>query len=127
MADEYESISDYLATLLKLELKRRKSNLSYSATATQELLELHDRTKEYVQLVNRGVKENRPENLVKAKTEGDTLTHLIKETRERHLVRLSDGECPNPLASLIYTDSLSSYRKIRNHALNVAQAMAGEK
>jgi phosphate:Na+ symporter len=49
-----------------------------------------------------------------------------KECRTKHLARVSDGKA-TPLKSLIYTDMLTSYRRIKEHAFNIAEVLAGEK
>jgi phosphate:Na+ symporter len=51
---------------------------------------------------------------------------MMKEYRKRHLTRLSEEKIP-PLQSLIFTDILNAYRRISDHMLNVAEAIAGEK
>ncbi|MCK4959572.1 MAG: Na/Pi cotransporter family protein, partial [Planctomycetes bacterium] len=42
MADEYESISDYLTNILKLKLKLRDSDLKMTDAARREILDLHE-------------------------------------------------------------------------------------
>jgi phosphate:Na+ symporter len=126
MADEYESISDYLANILKLHIKMRKGEMFFSDEEDAELLHLHDEVDAYVQMVTAGVKDDRKEIVSKAKTQGDAITYAIKELRTRHLERVSD-QSTGPLPSLIYTDTLNAYRRVKDHAQNIAEALAGEK
>jgi Na+/phosphate symporter len=51
---------------------------------------------------------------------------MCKESRSKHLARVENKQC-SPLSSLIYTDILTDYRKIKDHMLNIAEALAGEK
>ena len=126
MADEYESISDYITTILKLKLKLRNTNIQMPEIAERQILDLHNHVCEYVDFINEAVKDNNPEILGRAATDGDAITHLVKECRTKHLERFEAGHT-SPLKSLIFTDMLSSYRRIKDHALNIAEALAGEK
>ncbi len=48
---------------------------------------------------------------------------MAKDMRSTHLDRIQDGTA-DPLKTLIYSDMLAAYRKIRAHIINVAEAMA---
>jgi len=126
MADEYESISDYLATILKLHLKKEGAELSFSDEEDKELLDLHDRVSEYIRMITDGVKGERPEVVTKATTQGEAITFAIKELRSRHLERVGE-KVTTPIHSLIYADILNAYRRVKDHGLNIAEALAGEK
>lgn len=126
MADEFESISDYIITLLKLRCRMRNSNLSFSDTGREELLGLHDFVTDYLVHIEKALKHKNPEALSKIQNLGNQITHRVKDIRSNHLERLENKET-SPLASLIYMDMLSAYRRIKDHALNIAEALAGEK
>ena len=126
IADEYESIGDYIATILKLSLKQRKSGSQFSDEAKAEIAELHDKAQAYVELVSEAAKENYAEVLSKARVQGDAITHAMKESRQKHLVRMESRDT-SPLSSLVFTDILNAYRRIKDHGLNIAEAVAGEK
>ena len=126
MADEYESISDYITSILKLNLKIRKSGLKISEQGMREIIDLHNIISDYVGLINEGVREDNAAILSKALTRGDAITHLVKEYRAEHLGRVEAGHT-SPLKSLFFTDMLSAYRRIKDHSLNIAEALAGEK
>ena len=104
MADELESISDYI------------------------LDELHNKVQEYIDLINKGIEQevNTQEYFSEMRTKGLAVTKLMKESRERHLARVGEG-IVSPLMSLIYTDMLTAYRRIKDHAFNIAEVLAGEK
>ena len=126
MADEYESISDYLANILKLRLKLNKEGMSFTDEEDRELMNLHDKVADYVRMITDSIKVGMPEIISKANTNGDMITHEIKELRARHLERVGQ-KTTTPLHSLIYTDILNCYRRVKDHALNIAEALAGEK
>lgn len=128
MADEFESISDYVTAILKLRLKIRDGQLHITPEGTQDLLTLHDMTARYIDLINKNANADAvpPEFFSEAKTKGTAITVNMKECRSRHLVRVGDG-IASPLKSLIFTDMLTSYRRIKDHAFNIAEVLAGEK
>ena len=78
------------------------------------------------ELVNDAVKDDNQKILVKARTHGDAITHMIREYRSKHLERVENGDTA-PLNSLIITDIFTSYRHVKDHALNIAEVLAGEK
>jgi len=126
MADEYESVSDYIVSILKLVIKLRKDEISISEVQRAELLDLHDNVSEYIVLVNESVKTNNHGIITKARTQGDSITFLMKEYRANHLERLGTKDY-SPLESLAITDILNGYRRIKDHTLNIAEVVAGEK
>ncbi len=126
VADEYESISDYLVSILKLDLRRRSSGLEIADQDMQSLLALHAKVSEYIQMISQAVTAHNPDILSKAVSHGKSVTHMMKEARTAHLDRVTKQHV-SPLCCLIYIDMLSSYRKIKDHGLNIAEAIAGEK
>jgi phosphate:Na+ symporter len=126
MADEYESIGDYGTAILKLDLRLRESNGKFSKDALRDLLVLHDRVAGYLQMINEAVKSSNEDILSKAHTEGDAISHIMKGFRRAHFERIEE-EHASPLYNVIFVDALQSYRKIKDHALNIAEALAGEK
>ena len=126
MSDEYESISDYITNILKLFLKMRNSRLKMSREAQEEIFEIHDRVSDYINFINESVRDGNSEILSKAYTQSEAITHYIKECRTKHLQRVGT-EHTSPFMSLIFADILNSYRRIKDHSLNIAEALAGEK
>ncbi|MBN1817442.1 MAG: Na/Pi cotransporter family protein [Sedimentisphaerales bacterium] len=126
MADEYESISDYIMTLLKLRLKLFDNELAISEQGKTELLDLHRQAAAYIDMINGSVVLGAGRILKEAQAQGAQITHLMKEYRSQHLNRVEAGEA-SPLKSLLFTDMLNAYRRIKDHGLNIAEVMAGEK
>jgi len=126
MADEYETLSDYQASVLKGIIKIRKNDLKISPEGLEDLKSLHNAVAEFVQMVNKAVEADNKDIMTRARTDGEAVTRLMKLVRKRHLQRLSDDKIA-PLKSLIYMDFLNHYRRMKDHAFNVAEVVAGEK
>ena len=90
------------------------------------MLTLHDTVFEYLEMIHHAVEKKQSEIISKAMSRGNAITHMMKDIRSDHLSRLEKSET-SPLVSLIYMDMLSSYRRIKDHAFNIAEVLAGEK
>ena len=125
LADEYESISDYLLRILKMHRKLQRNGGKLSPDSLAKIMDMHQKVSTYVAKVRECVKTGGMD-LERAKDEADEITETMKEYRNRFLEEFASKES-TPLASLVFTDSLTAYRRIRSHALNVAQTVVGDK
>jgi phosphate:Na+ symporter len=126
LADEYESLSDYIVNVLKAGKKMEQNHLKLDEPALEKLLTLHDRVAAYIIKVNQYMKDDSADLLTWATAEGVAIAKLMKELRAKHLERLQNEEV-SPYFSLAYTDILNFYRRMKDHALNIAEVVAGEK
>ncbi len=126
MADEYETMSDYQAQIMKGLIKLRKNELPLSSEGLKDLQSLHHEVAQYVHMVNEAMKQENKSVMARAKGDGNNVSRLMKAIRKRHLQRFSDDHTM-PLKSLVYLDMINHYRRIKDHAFNVAEIVAGEK
>ena len=126
IADEYESLSDYISNVLKGIIKMRDNEMSLSVEGRTELLGLHELVSNYIQDINEAGRIENEGIIEKAQIDGDLITRQMKDYRRLHLIRLSEKKVP-ALKSLVYTDQLNAYRRMKDHALNIAEVIAGEK
>lgn len=126
MADEYESVSDYAASVLKGLRKLRKNNLVFAPEGMAEFKDLNSRVLDYVKKVNAAVRfEDSKAAMLLLPVSAD-ITRIMKNYRQHHLDRLTEGKV-TALSSLVYTDMINSYRRMKDHTLNIAEVAAGEK
>ena len=126
LADEYESISDYIVSMQKMRIKSRKYSLKISEPGRQDLIDLHNHTKDYITLISNAVRTNQEDILNRASEKHKEIVRLMKEYRGKNLARLAAKICA-PLPGLVFADMLTTYRHIAEHALNIAEVVAGEK
>ncbi len=126
VADEYESISDYVASILKFDLKLRKEGLRYTEQQRQDLAHLHDGMTAYVAAVNEANRTQNRKIVAELKQANKQLRGEVKRLRQEHLGQLSAQTVPPPV-SVAWLAALNSYTRVRDHALNIAQVVAGEK
>ncbi|OQA03303.1 MAG: Na+/Pi-cotransporter [Planctomycetes bacterium ADurb.Bin401] len=126
IADEFESISDYITNILKFHLKLRDEQQQITEEGRKAILDLHETTSEYIGTINEAVINSNTDMLIEAEGRGKFITSLMKKYRGEHIERVEQGKA-SPIKSLIFTDMLNSYRRIKDHGLNIAEILAGEK
>ncbi|MGM0577649.1 MAG: Na/Pi cotransporter family protein [Myxococcota bacterium] len=126
IAEEYESLSDAIITILKAHLKLRRQDLEFSEEQLRQIAALHEKVAEYVHLVRQGLIERDRDTVRRLGSRGPAIKHLAKGLRDEHLAALAETRI-DPQISMAYTNVLASYRRVRNHAQNVAEALSGGK
>jgi phosphate:Na+ symporter len=126
MADEYESISDYITSIAKFYLKLLNQGHRFSESDLKDLLELHDLVDQHMCLIYEAVENRQPEVITKAQTLGSEIKHKAKLLHDKHIESLSETKI-EPYVNVAYTATINSYRRVRDHAINLAEAFAGEK
>ncbi len=126
IVDEYETISDYITNILKLNLKLKDEHQQITDEGRQAILDLHENVSEYIAFINEAVRSSSGDVLTEADGKGKFITSLMKKYRAEHIERVERG-LATPIKSLIYTDMLNAYRRIKDHGLNIAEVLAGEK
>lgn len=117
LVDEYESVSDYAAQVLKLFLRLQDQEKIINASQRLGLIDLHKQIELLVDLTM----EPTQEKLVQILEKSDRITDEVRRLRNAHWDLLST-EKVDPLVSTSYTDILTSYRKMKNHMVQVAEA-----
>ncbi len=126
MADEYESVSDYLANLDKFDRKLRDVELRFTPEQRKDLLELHEILEQHLEMVNDSLKHRNIDVMAKLETIDLRIRNLLKALRSKHLDDLSSGNI-RPQVSVAYLAALNAYARVRDHSQNIAEAVSGEK
>jgi phosphate:Na+ symporter len=127
MADEYESVSDCIASVLKANRHLHRHGARLPDDQKTELLELHDMVANYLELVSRCYEQWRREELASETiAHGDAITKHAKSLGKQLLAKVPEEQL-EPRASLAYNRAVAAYRRIRDHLVNIAEALAGEK
>jgi phosphate:Na+ symporter len=127
LTDEYESVSDYVASILKLHLRLKDHESSFDGRQLGGIRDLHRKVAAYFDKINAySLNDERIYNMTALESEGDLITDDIRKLRTAHWERLSTDKI-DPIASTIYSDVLQSYRKVKDHLVNIAEVHAGLK
>ncbi|MBN1501239.1 MAG: Na/Pi cotransporter family protein [Spirochaetes bacterium] len=122
ITDEYESVSDCIANILKLYLKLADAGIELTATEKNEICMLHDEVLSYFEMINTTLSMRHPNDMSKVYSQANIITHQFKKSRNNHLKRLSKNKM-EPLLSVSYINMLNSYRVIKGYVQNSAEAM----
>ena len=126
IVNDCERIGDHCENLLKLIRRKYDSKIEFSDLAVQEIREIADRVREFLQLIHDSI--NRPNTgvMLNANVLENRINELRKELRTKHIERLNEGAC-DVLSGLVFIDMLTSFEKIGDHAFNVAEGIALKK
>jgi phosphate:Na+ symporter len=126
MADEYESVSDYIADLDTFDRKLRRDGHRFTATQRSNLGELNQHVSEYLAEINEALDQDNRNVLTSTSASAKRIRSEIKQLRRKHLDDLSEGTIA-PLVSVAYLGALNAYSRVRDHTYNIAEAISGEK
>lgn len=125
MADEYESVSDYITNLEKFDRKLRRDGHRFTPEQRDDLTALNTKTIGYVELVNEGLAKKNVNILAVTAAASKEMRDQIKRLRRKHLEDLSGGGIP-PLVTVAFLASLNAYARVRDHSQNIAESISGE-
>ena len=126
MADEYESVSDYIANLDTFDHKLRRDGHRFNIQQRDALRELHTHLAEYLGEINQALLQNNRNVLTNTEAMSKRVRKEIKRLRRKHLDDLSDGTIAPPIG-VAYLATLNAYGRVRDHSQNIAEAISGEK
>lgn len=115
IGDHAANIGGYVETMERLSVK-------FSDTAREELRQMQELTRQALQLVQN--REGTPEQWLRAmEALEDRFDELTEEYRRKHLERMHRGQCSEE-ACILYSELLTDFERIGDHALNIAQSFA---
>ncbi len=128
MADEIESVSDYLISILKSALKLKESGLELPDFVKSGLAHLGDRTLFLLKDINRAFDghESADYFLATIYLTCQELSAELKELRGRFMSEMEKGNYDPALIAGVNAQ-LAFYRQVWEHVRNIAEAFCGEK
>jgi phosphate:Na+ symporter len=126
MADEYESVSDYIADLDKFDRKLRRDGLRFTPAQLTDLAKLNRFLASYLAEVNLALEQGNSGVLTKTEPTSKRIRDQIKQIRRTHLEDLSGG-CIAPQVNVAFLAALTAYGRVRDHTYNIAELISGEK
>ena len=125
-ADEIESVADYCERLANYRRRLIREGIGFEEAALRDLQSYLERTTAlFADVVDR-IRRNESGWMEAVLTKGQYLATEADLLRDANLQRLA-AQRMNPTAGIFYNDMLVAMRRIRNHALNLAEAHQGEK
>jgi phosphate:Na+ symporter len=126
IADEFESISDYIQDLDKFDRKLRKAGHRFTETQLESLKHLQQQTASYIEKIHEGLVQANRNTMTQTEQLAKRIRDLIKTSRKQHLDELSTGGIV-PVVSVAFLASLNAFSRVRDHSYNIAETISGEK
>ena len=131
MADELESISDYLITILKSNRTMHKDGLMFPDVQRESVKKLHDNVYDFAAMIIQFYetrKRSFGDFISEVRIHSKAITRMAKDVRTEFIQQLMKSDVKyDPRVVVALNTQLSAYRRIREHAKNVAEAIAGAK
>jgi phosphate:Na+ symporter len=121
-ADELESIADYAASICSHMRRLAKQEQDFSEDAWKDLIHFHHEVFAFFILVCKDFNNEDASNPREIKDAASRLNELAETTRNAHLDRMKAGSC-GALAALTFSDMAVSLHRIKNHTVNLHEAM----
>ncbi len=130
VADEYESISDDAAALLKQFIRMRRMDKTLSERGRAELLELHDLCRAFAASVSEAFRQGKvlaPNLLAHINSDAGEISARVKEIRSTQMTRMAEHDPSiDTLSVVVVFDVLNIYRRLKEDCLNIGEAMLDE-
>lgn len=123
---DIERIADHCESLAKMARRRYDGKLPFSQEALKDIREMGQMAESFLLLLSRNMLLPGKEVLFEARNMENAINALRKRARKGHIDRLSAGGC-GVNEGLVYIDMLNSFEKIGDHAINLAEMLAGER
>jgi phosphate:Na+ symporter len=121
-ADELESIADYALSLCSYMRRLEKNDLDYSEDAWADLHDYHREVFAFFTQVCKAFNNEDVSSTEKIYAEAARLNDLADEVRKNHLDRMKLGSC-GALPALTFSDMAVALRRIKNHTVNLHEAL----
>lgn len=127
LADEYESISDYIALQTKHYLKILDKGCPVGDNEYQNIYKINQRIKEYFLFVNSVYKEKTiEENVIKITEMKTNISNMFKKIRDNYMDRFREVNYSVDFVTA-YIDILNTYRRINNHTFHITEIVIYDK
>lgn len=124
-ADELETITDYAASVCSYLKRLEKNDLNFSDEAWQDLSSFHTEVSAFFALAGNVLLGEADAGASAVRNETGRLNVLANTIRDAHLKRMKAGSC-SALSSLIFSDMAIALRRIKNHSVNLYEALSVE-
>jgi phosphate:Na+ symporter len=124
-ADELESIADYAASLCSYMKRLDKHELDFSPDGWNDLRNFHSEVFNFFNQVCNAFNDEDVSSTRKIYDEATRLNDLADQVRKAHLDRMKEGSC-GALPALTFSDMAVALRRIKNHSVNLHEALFHE-
>jgi len=124
MVNDIERIGDHSENIVELARQKRKGNIPFSEDAKKEIKEIFNETDCIISKVVKALDTGDFVLAMDAINDDEIIDEMEKQLRQNHIERLNKSECI-PEAGIIFTEILSNFERIADHATNITEALIG--
>lgn len=124
ISDELESICDYCANVVKYRERLFENNIPLQPETSMQLSQYLTHVQAFYAAANEWIKEDNEGQMMKFTERYQTLNDEADKIRDHHLKMLKMQKYP-PIFALTFSDIMIALRRIKNHTLNVGEALNG--
>ena len=116
---DFERVGDHANNLAEFADYVVDKGITFSKTGVQDIMLANDAAIKAFDLAVESKKTGDLELVKQCRSEEENVDNITDELREKHIDRLSKGEC-NPQAGVVFLDILTNLERVSDHATNVA-------
>lgn len=124
-ASDIERVGDHAENLAESAAYLVEHNLKFSETGAEDLKEISEYVFKSFEHAIEARRSGNMDSVRKVSQYEDEVDNLEEELREKHIERLSSGQCI-PSAGVVFLDIISNLERISDHAYNLAGYIKNE-
>ena len=119
---DIERISDHAINITEAVDKMQKQGLEFTSQGKQELDSLGIAIRDILTMTQNAFSTGNTTTAADVEPLEEVIDDLVKEMKQRHIVRLRSGNCSME-AGLLLEDILTNYERVSDHCSNIAAAL----
>lgn len=123
---DIERIGDHYENILELVEYQLANKVKMTDDAMNELTEMFELTISTVQTAINSLDHSDKELARTVLEAEEKIDKMERKLRKQHILRLNSGTC-SPQAGIVFVDIVSNLERISDHAVNIAEAVLGER
>lgn len=124
-ANDLEHIGDFLINVINLARKFTQGRMEFSGEGVQELELMYEKADTSLALALQAFADSNRELATQVIKEHPKLLRLENKLRYKHFERIREGNERTLATSAIHLDLIESFRRVENHAMNIAYTVLG--
>ena len=119
---DFERISDHAINITEAVDKLQKQGLEFTSQGKHELDSLGIAIRDILTMTQNAFSTGNTTTAADVEPLEEVIDDLVKEMKQRHIVRLRSGNCSME-AGLLLEDILTNYERVSDHCSNIAAAL----
>lgn len=120
--NDIERVGDHIDNIGELVLYKIENKASFSEEATQEILEMFDKTMEAFKYSLNALASLEYNDCKVVMNNEEEIDKMYKILRNNHIERLNNFVC-DPNSGIVFLDVISNLERIGDHSLNIAESI----